>query len=66
MHPVSCTNTDHDNTDFVIMAWSKIQKLEYFENGTYIKKFLKKKKNYSSVYCMTHFEKLLFFSEGSL
>ena len=44
MHPVSCTNTDHDNTDFVIMGWSKIQKLEYFENGTYIKKFLKKKK----------------------
>ena len=36
MHPVSCTNTYHDVTDFVIMGWLKIQKLENLENATYL------------------------------
>ena len=34
MHPVSCTNIDHDATDLVNYGIVKIQKLEYLENGT--------------------------------
>ena len=31
MHPVSCTNTNHDVTDLINHGWLKIQKLEYLE-----------------------------------
>ena len=34
MHPVSCTNTDHDVLDLANHGRLKIQKLEYFENET--------------------------------
>ena len=37
MHPASFTNTHHDVTDLVNMGWLKIQKLEYLENGTYLR-----------------------------
>ena len=34
MHLVSCNNTQHDVIDLASHEVVKIQKLEYFENGT--------------------------------
>ena len=42
MHPVLCTNTYHDVTDFINYGVVKNTKLEYLENGT--KLFYEKKK----------------------
>ena len=42
MHPVSYTNTHYDVTDLINHGMIKIQKLEYFENGTQLFYKLKK------------------------
>ena len=37
MHPVSCTNIHHDVTDLVNHGIVKNTKIEYLENGTFLR-----------------------------